>query len=291
MNNPFLGLSTAIITPFNGGKIDFESFEKIMDRQITAGVNAIVVAGSTGEKSTLTYDEYIGLINHAVSFTKNRINVIANCPDGSTDSVVATVKTISELGLDGIMCTTPFGNRPPQNGLIEHYTHVSQHTHLPIMPYLNPARTGIDMTDDTIMKLAELSNILTIKDSSSDIFRPIRLSHKLGNKLSFVSGNDDYIIGYSSHGGKGLVGVLSNLIPETYVNLISKCNEGDFVSALQIQQGLLPLLSAVYMETNPIGIKYACSIKGLCSAEMRLPLVEPGIKCREAIKSLVKNAN
>lgn len=286
--NNFIGLGTALITPFKNNRIDFDAYEKLIKNQIDARSSYVVVAGSTGEASTINDEELLELIKCAVNCSKGKIPVVIGCNSSATYRAVTIAQNIEKLEADGIMCTTPAYNRPTQAGLIAHYEAISKATSLPIIAYTVPSRTGVDFTDDTILTLAEIPNIVALKDASSDISRPLRLAQKLGDKLTLISGNDDTVLAYMVHGGQGLISVASNIIPKIYVDLIDKCLKGEFKKAVAIQQNIQTLVKALSMEPNPIPIKYAAYLLGLCLPEMRLPLCEPEEGCKSALgKSII----
>jgi 4-hydroxy-tetrahydrodipicolinate synthase len=285
--NNFAGLGTALITPFKNNQIDFASYEKLIENQIDEGASYIVVAGSTGESSVLSDEEFVELIKCAVRYGGGKMPVVVGCNASSTARAVAIAENIEKLGANGVMCTTPAYNRPTQEGLIAHYKAVSKAIKLPIIAYTVPARTGVDLTDETIYTLAEIPNIVALKDATSDILKPLRLAHKLGDKLILASGNDEAVLPYIAQGGRGLISVAANIIPKTYVELVNKCLNGEFVEALKIQQNINELLRALSMEPNPIPIKYAAHLMGLCSPEMRLPLCEPSKACKAALEQSI----
>lgn len=282
--NQFIGLGTALITPFKNDKIDFTVYEKLIENQIDARVSYIVVAGSTGEGGTLSDEEFEALTRCAVKCALGRVLVVAGCNTSATWKAVETAQKVEKLGADGFMCSTPPYNRPTQEGLKAHYKAVSEATALPIILYTVPKRTGIDLTDDTLRYLAELENIVALKDASSDISKPLRL----GGVLDLISGNDDTILSYMLNGGKGVISVASNIIPKTYVELISKCLKGEFVEALKMQQNINKLVTALSIEPNPIPVKYAAYLQGLCQGDMRLPLTEPSEISKNTIKEALK---
>ena len=287
----YAGLGTALITPFKDGLIDFESYEGLIEKQIEAGVNYVVVAGSTGEISTITEEEFSQLVKCAIKCANGRIPVIVNCNNSSTAKAVEIIKLIDLLGADGIMCTTPAYNKPTQQGLIAHYTALAAATKLPIVVYNAPGRTAVDLSNDTIVKLAQIPNIIGLKDASSDVTKPLHLVSKLPKDFTMVTGNDDMLIAFCACGGRGDISVASNVVPKFYVELVDKCLKGQFVEALAMHQKINELVKALSMEPNPIPIKYAVSLQGLCSAEMRLPLCEPSDACKEAIKKALDVVN
>lgn len=270
--NIFTGLITALITPFKNGAIDHESLANLINIQIKAGVNALVVGGSTGEGSSLNEDDYFDLIKSATSIASGRISIIAGISTISTDYALGKIKKLNDLPIDGVMCTPPHYIRPEQNGLVEHFKMIGEATDRPIMLYANPGRLGVEFTDDTILKLAEFSNIIALKDAGSDIERPMRLSTKLPAHYNMLTGDDSKSVVYSAHGGVGCVSVVSNILPNQCALLQSYLRDGNFSKALGLQQKLLPIYQAIFAESNPIGIKYAAFLLKLCSEEIKLPL-------------------
>lgn len=273
--NFFVGLHTALITPFKNGEIDVDSLEKLINLQIDAGVDGIVVGGTTGEGSTISEDDYFHLIRLAVEFAAAKIKVIAGFSAISTDIAVNKISKVEALGVDGLMCSAPSYVRPEQNGLLAHFTALHDSSTTPLMLYLHLGRTGVDFADETIVELSECKRIVAMKDAGSDIERPLRLSRILPENFAMLTGNDSNFVAYSAHGGSGFVSVLSNVFPRECVKLKELVAGGNYQEALVLQCKLLPLHKVMGLESNPIPVKYMASLLGLCSAEIKLPLTLP----------------
>jgi 4-hydroxy-tetrahydrodipicolinate synthase len=282
--NIFQGTITALITPLSGDRIDFDSLKKLINLQIDAGIDGIVVGGSTGEGNSLSDDEYNALIEASCLQAGKKIPVIASISTVSTKSAINKIKEIRYFGARGLMCTVPHYIKPTQHGIIEHFKQIHDSSDLPIMIYVHPGRTGIDLKDETIIRLSKFDRIVAIKDAGDDINRPLRLLTEVKDGFSMLTGNDENRIAYSSHGGGGCVSVISNLWPKKCKQLQDFLNNSEFAKALEIQKTLMPVYKAVFAEPNPIGIKYAASALGLCSDEIRLPLTQ-------ALPDTVKNIN
>jgi 4-hydroxy-tetrahydrodipicolinate synthase len=270
MTHPFHGLITALITPFKDDAIDIASLEKLLDHQKKGGVKAVVVAGSTGEAPTLSNSEYSTLIENAL---KCGINIIAGCGSSSTRLAIDMALTAEKLGVSGIMATIPGYNKPTQEGLYRHFKAIHDATNLPIMLYTVPSRTGADFTDETIYRLGSLPRIVAMKDAGSDIERPLRISTMLPD-FAILAGDDANTLAFYAQGGSGIVSVASNIAPSEINKMCRSWETNHMQDALALQRTLLPLYKAMFVETNPVPVKYAASLLGLCYPEVRLPLCE-----------------
>lgn len=288
-NNMFEGVVTAIITPFRNGAIDFASLEKIIEFQIANNIASIVVSGSTGEGNSLTFNEYRSLVQATVDIAKKRLYVIAGCSSSSTSFAIKMALESQKIGADGLLCAVPPYVKPTQDGIVEHFTALHNETALPIMLYSVPSRTGSDFIDETILKLSELPRILAFKDAGSDLERPLRLTAKLKHPLNLLSGNDEVALAYNAQGGVGCVSVASNIAPKFCREMQQKWKNGETKLALQIHHQLLPLYKALFAETNPIPVKYAASLLGLSSPELRLPLTEATAQTKTRLEKIIKN--
>jgi 4-hydroxy-tetrahydrodipicolinate synthase len=287
-NNIFKGLITALITPFKDNRIDFMSLERLLEYQIKNGVDGIIVAGSTGEGLSLNNDEYQALLQAAVDITKKRVPIIAGCNSSSTDFAINQVMQVQKIALDGLMCTTPFYIRPTQEGLYQHFKAIDDVAELPIMIYSVPKRTGVDFNDETILRLAELNNIVALKDATGDLNRPLNISAKVKTDFNLLTGDDETSLAYNAHGGVGCVSVVANIAPKLCKELQDQWKKGNFKSALKIHQQLLPIYKALFSETNPIGVKYAAEHLGMCLSSLRLPLTEATIETKVKIQEILK---
>jgi 4-hydroxy-tetrahydrodipicolinate synthase len=278
---------TAIVTPFSKSKIDFASLEKLINHQINAGIKTIIVAGSTGEVTSLDNHEYHDLLSASVKQNKS-LNVIAGCNSSSTDKAINIAKQAQKLGVRALMITMPSYNKPTQEGIYRHFKSIHDATELPIMLYSVPSRTGVDFTDETIIRLSELERIVAFKDAGADIERPLRITAAIGDKIQLFCGDDSIALGFNAHGGCGVVSVASNLIPKEILDVQNSWFNNDFNKALLLQTKLLPLYNALFIETNPIAVKHALSVLGLCSNEIRLPLCELKAANQLLVENIVK---
>lgn len=283
LSNPFLGLITALITPFKNDKIDYASLEKIINHQIDSGIKAIVIAGSTGEGATLSFEEYNSLIKSAIDISKSRINIIAGCTSSSTSYTISLAKTAQDLGADALMCSPPPYNKPTQSALYAHFKALHDATNLPIMLYAAPSRAAVDFTDNTIVELSNLPRILAIKDCAADLERPLRILNRVKNNFHVLSGDDSLSLAYNGQGASGLVSVASNIFPKEMTEVQESWNSGDLSKAISLQKRYISLYKALFIETNPIPVKFAASILGLCSEEMRMPLQELSASSKEIV--------
>ncbi len=284
----FKGLLTALITPLDeNDNIDFKTLEPLVERQIASRVNGLVIAGSTGEGSSLSDEEYYELIKAVIDYSKGRIPIIAGTVGVSTASVCEKVSVLSNMNIEGLMCTAPHYIRPEQEGLYQHFKAINNASTLPIMVYLHPGRTGCDMSDSTVLRLASLDKIVALKDCSGDIEKPLRLLPQLSSNFVFLAGDDNRFLAYSAHGGVGCVSVIANVFPKICKKIESLWNSGDLIKARELQQKLMPLMTVVFSESNPIGIKWVAHELGLCSDKIRLPLTKAREDTRRKINELM----
>lgn len=270
----FENILTALITPFKNDRIDYSSLEKLIHRQIDAGIGTVIAGGSTGEGNSLSEDEYFDLIAKCVDFAGGNIQVVAGLAGVSTNYVCDKINQLSQLKIDGLMCTTPHYIKPEQEGLYRHFAAVSEISKVPIMVYINPGRTGCDLSDDIILKISAFEQIKAIKDCSNDLEKPLRLHGFVKEDLNFLTGDDSRLLAYSANGGKGCVSVLSNIFPKLCLKINQYCRLNDFKSALNLQQELMIIIGGIFSESNPIGIKCAAELLKLCDGEIRIPLTK-----------------
>ena len=268
----FKGVFTALITPFKDNKLDLSSLAVLLESQIDAGVDGIVIGGSTGEGSSLSEVEYYRLIKEVVKYNNKRVAIIAGMTAVSTFDAIEKVTKLCKLGVNGLMCTTPHYIRPEQEGIFLHYKAVNAASSLPVMIYIHPARTSCDLSDEILLKIANLENMMAIKDASSDLERPLRILPRLGSDFYMLAGDDFSALAYNANGGMGCVSVIANIFPKLRKKLDRLWRNGSLTQALKLQQKFIPLFSAIFLESNPIGIKYAATTMNLCHDEIRLPL-------------------
>lgn len=268
----FTGVATALITPFRNRAIDFEAFGSIIDNQLNAGINALVICGTTGEASTLTDDEQIAAIEFAVKRVGGRIPVIAGAGSNDTEHAITLCKRSCEVGADGLLIVTPYYNKTSQRGLIHMYTRIADSVNKPIILYNVPSRTGVNIEPETYAALADHPNINAIKEASGDFSKLVKTVSLVGDKLAVYSGNDDQVVPMLALGAKGVISVLSNVLPEKTCEMCDRFFNGDIAGSAAIQCEYLPLINALFSDVNPIPVKEAMAMLGYCTSEMREPL-------------------
>ena len=271
-NTIFTGAATAIITPLNEKGIDFDAFGKLIEWQIAEGIDAIVAAGTTGEGSTLTDSEHKSVIKFCVEKVNGRVPVIAGTGSNDIAYAIELTKYACEVGADAMLLVTPYYNKATQNGLIKSFTAVADVSTKPCILYNVPSRTGCNIKPETCAVLAKHPNIVAIKEASGDISQVAAISHLCGDNLDIYSGNDDQIVPVLSLGGKGVISVLSNLLPHETSQMCHSFLNGDTKSAKDMQLKYLPLINSLFCEVNPIPVKAAMSAMGYCDNYLRLPL-------------------
>ena len=284
----FKGAATAIITPFKNGNIDYESFGRLIDWQIDSGISAIVAAGTTGEGSTLSDSEHRDVISFCVERTAGRVPVIAGTGPNDTAYAAELTKFACEQGADAVLLVTPYYNKATQKGLIESFTAVADISTKPVILYNVPSRTGCNITPDAARILSRHPNISGIKEASGNISQIAEIAALCGDDLDIYSGNDDQIVPVLSLGGKGVISVLSNLMPAETDKICKDFLSGDVCSAREAQLRLLPLINALFCEVNPIPVKAAMAAMGFGGNELRLPLTALGQEHEERLFELMR---
>ena len=289
----FQGCATALVTPFRNGALDKPAFLRLLHRQIDGGVDALVVAGTTGESPTLTDSEKKWLFTAAVKEAaatrtdrKASPKIIAGTGSNNTRRAAELSRMAEDCGCDGLLIVTPYYNKASEAGLISHYEAVAHATSLPLIAYHVPARTGCKMSPAACRKLAEIPTVAGLKDATGDLSFTARVAALSGDSLPLYAGNDDLTLPVLSLGGHGVISVVSNLCPETVTSLCRLWREGKATEARALQLSLVPLCEALFCEVNPIPVKAAMELLGLCSAEVRLPLAEAD----EGVRNKVANA-
>ena len=273
-NHPiFRGIATALITPTTPTGIDYDRFGRLIDWQIQQGINALVICGPTGESSTLTDAEHRRAIAFACERVNGRVPVIAGTGSNETDYAVELTKSACADGADAVLVVTPYYNKTTQRGLVTMYNTIADASTKPVILYNVPSRTGIGIEPATYVKLAEHPNIAAIKEANSDISKIVETFSLVGDRLDIYSGNDDQIVPILSMGGAGCISVLSNVIPAETVAITQRFFAGDVAGAAQLQCRYMPLIRALFCESNPIPVKAAMAALGYCDNYLRLPLV------------------
>ena len=271
-NTVFTGAATAIITPMTDTGVDYESFARLIDWQIEAGIDAIVVAGTTGEGSTLTDEEHKEVISFAVKQVGGRVPVIAGTGSNDTAYAIELTKYACEAGADAMLLVTPYYNKATQKGLIKSFEAIADVSTKPCILYNVPSRTGCNLAPKSVKKLAEHKNIVGIKEASGNISQIAEIAALVGDEMDIYSGNDDQIVPIMSLGGKGVISVLSNLMPKETSDMCHLYLEGKTKEALKLQLDTLELTNALFSEVNPIPVKAAMAAMGYSGEYIRLPL-------------------
>ncbi len=285
----FKGCGTAIITPFTkDNQINFDSFKKLIEFQISEGVDAIIVCGTTGEAATMSLDERKQAIKFVFETVNHRVPVIAGTGSNCTKDAIDMTKYAQSIGVDGALIVTPYYNKTTQQGLISHYTAIAKETNLPIILYNVPSRTGVNILPTTCLELSKISNIVAIKEASGNISQIAEIAHLCEDNLNIYSGNDDQIVPILSLGGIGVISVLSNIAPKYTHNITKYFFEGNIKESTKMQLTALPLIKALFSEVNPIPVKEACNILGFESGTPRLPLIELSDLGKEKLEKELK---
>ena len=269
----FKGSITALITPFKDGKVDEPALQRLVAWQIDQGTHGLVPCGTTGESPTLTHDEHRRVVELCVESAAGRVPVIAGTGSNSTAEAVELTRHAKSAGADGVLVVTPYYNKPTQEGLYQHFKAINDCAEVPIIVYNIPGRSVIDMSVETMARLFKLANIVGVKDATANMARASQQRVALGIEFVQLSGEDATALGFMAHGGQGCISVTANVAPALCAEFQLACLAGNFHRALQLQDRLMPLHDALFVESNPGPVKYAASRLGLCSADTRLPLV------------------
>ena len=270
----FTGIGTAMITPMTEKGVDWEALERLTQRQIDAGIDALIVCATTGEAPTLTDEEHIEAIRLVASVAKGRTPVVAGTGSNYTDHAVEMSRKAQKAGADALLCVTPYYNKCTQGGLVASYTKIADSVDLPVIVYNVPGRTGVNIRPETYEKLAAHENIVGIKEANGDISSVVETMRRVGGRMAMYSGNDDQIVPIMSMGGVGCISVLSNLIPAETREICTRFFKGDVAGAAALQMKYKPLIDALFCEVNPIPAKAAMHLMGLASDYARLPLTK-----------------
>ena len=271
-NTVFTGVATAIVTPMTENGVDYKNFEKLIEWQIAEGINAIVVAGTTGEGSTLTDAEHRQVLKFAVDKIAGRVPVIAGTGSNDISYAIELTKYACEIGADAMLVVTPYYNKATQGGLIKSFTAIADASTKPIILYSVPSRTGCNITPETCAVLAKHPNIVAIKEASGNISQIAKIASLVGDDMDIYSGNDDQIVPILSLGGKGVISVLSNIMPKETVRMCDSFFEGNIKESAALQLKYIDLIDALFSEVNPIPVKAAVSAMGFGENYLRLPL-------------------
>lgn len=282
----FSGCGVALVTPFLNGEIDYASLGDMIDFQISSGTDSIVILGTTGESPTVTEDERERLIPFAKERIASKVPLIVGCGSNCTDNAVRLSKRAEELGADGILTVTPYYNKASGTGLTEHYKKIAAAVSLPIIIYNVPSRTGVNVPMSVYNSLSEVDNIVAVKEAGGDISYDCELISRFGDYFDIYSGCDDITVPMLSLGAKGVISVAANIVPSRMHQMCYEFFSGNMKKSIDLQYELMPLIKELFAEVNPIPIKTALSIIGLCSDEFRLPMCQSARK--EQIHKILK---
>ncbi|WP_420023287.1 4-hydroxy-tetrahydrodipicolinate synthase [Cereibacter azotoformans] len=267
------GSIPALVTPFKNGELDLDTLKKLVDWQIAEGSTGLVPVGTTGESPTLSHEEHETVIEAVVQAAAGRVPVIAGAGSNSTTEGIRLIRFAERVGADAALVVTPYYNKPTQAGLIAHFTALHDCCNLPIVIYNIPGRSVVDMTPETMGRLAQLPRIIGVKDATGKIERVSQQRASCGSEFLQLSGEDATALGFNAHGGVGCISVTANVAPRLCAEFQQATLRGDYATALEYQDRLMPLHEAIFLEPGLVGAKYALSQLGLCSDEVRLPLV------------------
>lgn len=284
----FTGCATALITPFRDGEVDYEALDRLVDNQIAGGVSALVAAGTTGEPATMTWVEHMNVIRRVVERTNGRVPVIAGTGSNSTQEAIGAAKNAKSVGADAQLVVTPYYNKTTQAGLIAHYRAVADSCDLPMIVYNVPSRTGVNIAPATLQEICRHENVVGVKEANADVGQALEKLRLCGADAAFYSGNDDLAVPLMACGFKGVISVLSNMLPKETSAMAKAAMDGDGKSAAAMQLKYLPLINALFCETSPIPVKAAMAAMGLCGEEIRLPLVPMQAENRRKLYGIMR---
>src|SRR3984893_6824226 len=286
----FRGSFTALVTPFKNGGVDEKAFRGLVAWQIGEGVNGLVPVGTTGESPTLSHEEHKQVVEWCIAEARGGVPIIAGAGSNSTREAVELARHAETAGADAVLVVTPYYNKPTQEGLYQHFNAISDAIGIPIIIYNIPSRSVIDMSVDTMTRLSELKNIAGVKDATANMVRVSQQRAALGPEFNQLSGEDATALGFMAHGGHGCISVTANVAPRLCAEFQHACLNGDYATALSLQDKLMPLHSALFIETSPAPAKYALSVLGKCAETVRLPMVPVTEKTKSAVREAMIHA-
>ena len=284
----FEGAATAIITPFRGGAVDYDAFGKIIDANIDGGIDALVIAGTTGEGSTLSHEEHCGVLRFAYEHVAGRVPMIAGTGSNDTAYGIELTRYACEIGYDGMLVVTPYYNKATPKGLVKSFLATAEASTKPIILYNVPGRTGVNIPISVYKELAKHERIVAVKEASGNLSTVAQIRAECGDDLAVYSGNDDQIVPILSLGGKGVISVLSNLLPKETHDICALWFEGKVKESAALQLHYLDLINALFCEVNPVPVKAAMAMLGYCDGEIRLPLCEMEDANHEKLRAILQ---
>ena len=284
----FKGSLPAVITPFIGDEVDYDSLAKILNFLIDNGSHGLVPCGTTGESPTLSHDEHKKIIEETIRIADKRVPVIAGTGSNNTLEAVEYTEHAEKSGADAALIVTPYYNKPTQSGLYEHFKTIADRTNIPIIIYNIPGRSIVDMTIETMIELSKIKNIIGVKDATNDLFRPLLTRKKMQNEFCYLSGEDGTALAYLAQGGHGCISVTANVAPKLCSEMHSAWIESNITKAQEINLKLSSLHNALFIESSPGPVKYAASLMGLCNEDTRLPLSQIKDDTKKAVKNCLQ---
>jgi 4-hydroxy-tetrahydrodipicolinate synthase len=284
----FEGVLTALVTPLRGGAVDERALQELVEMQIAAGVDGLVPCGSTGEAATLSHDEHRRVIEVVVAAARGRVVVVAGTGSNSTQEAIALTQHAKEAGADGALLISPYYNRPTADGIVEHYAAVAREASLPLLAYNIPARTGSNILPGTLARLAEIEQVVGVKEACGDLHQIAQTRAATPEEFALLSGDDWATLPVLAIGGQGVISTISNLVPADMVELVRAFRAGDLARAQETHYRLLPLMDMLFCESNPIPIKAALALRGMVQDEIRLPLTPLTPPNRERLQVALK---
>ena len=284
------GSIPALITPMRDGKVDEAAFRKLVSWQIAEGSHGLVPCGTTGESPTLSHEEHRRVVELCAEEANGRVPVIAGAGSNSTEEAIALTRHAKNVGADAVLSVTGYYNKPSQEGMYRHFAAIADAVDIPIIVYNIPARAIVEISVETMGRLSKIANIIGVKDATANLMRPTRERAACGLNWRLLSGEDGTSLGYMAHGGHGCISVTANVAPKLCSEFQTACMQGAFERALQIQDRLMPLHDAMFCEPSPAPVKYAGSLLGLCTDEVRLPLVAATDAARATVKAALAKA-
>jgi 4-hydroxy-tetrahydrodipicolinate synthase len=266
------GAYTALVTPFAAGAVDEDAFASVIEWQIAQGIDGLVPVGTTGESPTLSTREHLRVVELCIEAAAGRVPVMAGAGSNNTEEAIYYTKHAQQAGAASALLVAPYYNKPTQEGLYQHFKAVHDATEIPLIVYNIPGRSVVNITDDTLCRLAELPRIAGVKDATGDLARVATLRHRLGDRLALLSGEDMTVVGFNAMGGQGVISVASQIAPAQVVKVQRLCAAGDYAVASKEQDGLVELIQALFCETSPIPVKAALALMNKMRGEIRLPL-------------------
>ena len=287
----FNGVFTALITPFKDNQIDEQSFRSFIDFQINEGIHGVVPVGTTGESPTLSHDEHKNAVEICIDQVSKRVPVIAGTGSNNTEEAIDLTIHAQKAGADAALVVTPYYNKPTQDGMYAHYAAISKASKIPIIIYNIPGRSVIDMNNETMLKLFKLENIVGVKDATSNIPRVYDAKTKIGSNFNLLTGDDATTLAFMLYGGHGAISVTSNIAPKLCSSFMNNCMQNNYEEASRINDILMPLHSALFIESSPGPVKYAASKLNLCKDEVRLPLINISEETKAIVDKALKHAS